>query len=279
MFGYVTINEKDLSEEARKRYHAYYCGLCHQLKRRYGEVGQMTLSYDMTFLWILLSGLYEPEEHQEMRRCVLHPLKRRMQLKNELAGYACDMNIALSYHKLQDDMRDEKRSAFAAGQVKFLQNAYRQVAQRYPVKCALIQEYLSQIAAMEKEASPSPDALANLTGQMLAEIYAWREDEWSSTLREMGAALGRFIYFMDAYEDFPQDQKKGRFNPLTGYHAQEDYEELMRAILTMMISQCAQAFERLPILQDVEILRNVLYSGVWARYAAVQARREKEKKK
>jgi hypothetical protein len=44
------------------RYQAYYCGLCRTLKERYGDLGRLTLSNDMTFLLILLSSLYEPEE-------------------------------------------------------------------------------------------------------------------------------------------------------------------------------------------------------------------------
>ena len=58
MFGYININQKELSEESKKIYQAYYCGLCQKLKTNCGTKGQMLLSYDLTFLIVLLTGLY-----------------------------------------------------------------------------------------------------------------------------------------------------------------------------------------------------------------------------
>ena len=49
MFGYININQKELSEESKKIYQAYYCGLCQKLKTNCGTKGQMLLSYDLTF--------------------------------------------------------------------------------------------------------------------------------------------------------------------------------------------------------------------------------------
>ena len=45
---------------------------------------------------------------------------------------------------------------------------------------------------------------------------------------------------------------------------------------TMMMSECCKEFEQLPILQNVDILRNILYSGVWCRYEIVREKREKD---
>ena len=47
-------------------------------------------------------------------------------------------------------------------------------------------------------------------------------------------------------------------------------------ILTMMMAGCCKEFEKLPIIDNVEILRNILYSGIWYRYEMVRQRREKK---
>ena len=96
-------------------------------------------------------------------------------------------------------------------------------------------------------------------------------------LYDMGSALGRFIYVMDAYDDLADDLKRNRFNPLISLREKQDFEEMCQKILTMHIAECAQEFEKLPIINDANILKCVLYSGVWTRYAHLQKRKEEKK--
>ena len=60
MFGYVNINRNELSDENKKIYQGYYCGLCQKLKEVSGRKGQMLLNYDMTFLVVLLDCTFNP---------------------------------------------------------------------------------------------------------------------------------------------------------------------------------------------------------------------------
>ena len=92
----------------------------------------------------------------------------------------------------------------------------------------------------------------------------------------MGAALGRFIYVMDAYDDLAEDEKRGRFNPLLELRKREDFEEMCKKILVLHIAECAREFEKLPIVNDANLLKNVLYSGVWTKYAYLQKRKEEK---
>ena len=66
MFGYVTVNRPELKVKELELYRSYYCGLCAELHRRYGRKGQLLLSYDCTFLLLLLTGTYEPEETEKL---------------------------------------------------------------------------------------------------------------------------------------------------------------------------------------------------------------------
>ena len=60
--------------------------------------------------------------------------------------------------------------------------------------------------------------------------------------------------------------KKKRFNPLIRYHNRPDYEDFCKETLELLISEAAEAFEILPLEQDLDLLRNVIYSGVWQHY-------------
>ena len=111
-------------------------------------------------------------------------------------------------------------------------------------------------------------------GTLLAELFAYREDVWEQTLRRMGFFLGKFIYILDAYDDLEEDRKNGAYNPLLAKSTEEGFDDWCRRILTMMMAECCSAFEMLPIVTNIEILRNILYAGVWTKYDAVRAARE-----
>ena len=113
---------------------------------------------------------------------------------------------------------------------------------------------------------------------MLASVFVpLPEDIWAPRLCAVGAGLGRFVYWMDAWEDQDSDRKHHRFNPLDSFRNRENPEELIREILEMMIAEAVDHFEILPLEKNLDILRNVLYSGVWQRYYALQHRKDKEK--
>ena len=275
MFGYVTIAPGTLSAESQVRYRAHYCGLCHALQRRHGLVGCMTLSYDVTFLYLLLSSLYEPEETHANARCLPHPFKPHAYIHNELADYCCDMNIAVAYHKCLDDWQDD-HSLLGRAEAALLEKAYRRVSAQYPDKCREIECCLKDLSAIEKQDGSQLDAAANLSARMLGILYQYRNDLWTDTLRRIGEGLGRFIYLMDAYDDLEKDIRRGRFNALRFYHEREDYEPFIRESLTLLIAECTDAFETLPLVQDMDILRNILYSGCWTRYQQKQMKRERK---
>ena len=277
MFGYVIINREALSEAEFTRFRAHYCGLCHQLYAQYGLSGCTTLSYDLTFLQILLSSLYEPAEQSLQERCLLHPFRKHACVLSPVNQYAADMNVAMTWHKCQDNWADEK-SLLSLGEKKLLDKAYRQVEARYPDKCAFFARCIGELNQVEQTGEAQIDRPTNLTGQLFGEMFAYRDDMWSETLRSMGEALGRFIYLMDAYDDLPGDVKRGRFNPLIDLSRREDYEPFMERLLTMTIAECTAEFEKLPLVQDINILRNILYSGVWSKYAILQKKKESARK-
>lgn len=277
MFGYVIINKGDMKFKEFDIYHAYYCGLCRKLKEKYGLAGQMTLSYDMTFVIMLLTGLYEPEEITRGCKCAAHPFERHTTKINEFTEYAADMNLLLSYYKCKDDWMDDGkyRQRLYAG---LLEKGYREVGKKYSGKVRKIEKLMKQLGKEEKAGCRDIDKMSRLFGEIMAEIVVCKEDVWKENLYRLGLYLGKFIYLCDAYEDIGKDLKNGNYNPLAEVYENSDFEERCQDILTMMMSECSKEFEKLPILQNIEILRNIIYSGVWYRYEKVRAERKSEEK-
>lgn len=277
MFGYVSANLHDLDEGESTRYRAAYCGLCHALKERYGQASRMSLTYDMTFLTLLLGSLYEPEENDKPARCALHPATPQPCLRTLFSDYAADLSVALSYHKCLDDWNDDK-SLPAKTYASMLKRAYESARERLPRQCEAIEAGLADIARIEKaqDATPDPDAAANRFGEVLGELFVWREDIWADAMRRFGGELGRFIYFMDAACDLEQDLRKGSYNPLATLDMErEDIDEALK----LFAARATVQFEKLPLERDLHLLRSVLYSGIWQKRNTEERKRlEREAK-
>lgn len=273
MFGYIIINKGDMKFKEFDVYHSYYCGLCQALRRQYGKLGQLSLTYDMTFLVMLLSSLYEPETKESQIKCIAHPFEKHGARDNIFSSYGADMNILFSVYKCRDDWEDEKKlSRLAYG--KLLKGSCREISAVYEKKARRIDHWMRELSSQEKKGNQNIDEMAGIFGNIMGEIMAIWEDEWEANLRSMGFYLGKFIYLLDAYEDIEDDIKQGRYNPLTRKFEDPDFEEEMKTVLTMIMAECCKEFEKLPLIENVEILRNILYSGIWYRYEMVSRKRE-----
>ncbi len=273
MFGSIVVQPTALNRPQRARYRAVYCGLCHALHARFGAAGRACLSYDMTFLALLLAALYgdaPPDAPMQAAacipvgdarlRCPPHPLRGRACSVLGSSGYAADMNLLLAYYKQLDDWQDEgSRTALARS--RKLATHLPGVRERWPRQCAAVAEELSALGGMEARGETNPDLPAHCFGRLLGEVFAPAEDAHAHLLRQVGASLGRFVYLLDAHNDLRADLRRERYNPLTA-HPGLDIEP----VLALEMDACTRAFEQLPIAQDADILRNVLYAGVWTRY-------------
>lgn len=275
MFGYVTIDKPELKVKDYYRYKAYYCGLCHALRDRFGFTGQMTLSYDMTFVVILLTSLYESKTTSTKQRCVVHPARKHEFLHNDISDYCADMNILLTYYHFLDDWQDDKSTASLLG-ARALKNKAKRISTEYPRQSKVIRSCLSKLNHCEKNNETNLDLVAGCFGTLMEELFILKEDEWEETLRRLGFFLGKFIYIMDAYDDLEEDLKKGSYNPLKTMYNRADYEERCKEILTMMMAECSLEFEKLPCLLDADILRNILYAGVWTKYYKKQLKSQEK---
>jgi len=278
MFGYVIVNKGDLTFREFDVYHSYYCGLCRVLKENYGFTGQMSLNYDMTFLILLLTSLYEPETAYEMKKCVAHPFERQGISINKITQFGAEMNLLLTGYKCADDWEDER---------KILKKLYgtslkpkiKAIKEKYSEKAEIIEVCFKNLDRLEKENCRNIDKMAGLFGKVMEELFIYQEDEWEEILRRLAYNLGKFIYILDAYEDVEEDVKKKSYNPFAEKYQEEDFEKTCKIVLTSAIAECSRAFEMLPLIDNVKILRNILYSGVWCRYEKIREERTKHAEK
>ena len=264
MFGFVTANVGELTEEQRSRYGAVYCGICRAMGERWGQLPRMTLQYDMVFLALLLTSLYEPEELSGKGRCVPHPLRSRPWVESDIIRYCADMNVALAYWKCVDDWQDDRKqvSRWISNR---LEKSCIEIAREYPRQWKAMEKCMTELAGMEGLGCPDIDRIAACFGELMAQLLVFREDHWKNLLLQMGDGLGRFVYYMDAAVDLDRDRKKGSYNPWLTDTATYTHGYIEN-ILVLLLDSTARYYEALPLIRDKDILDNILYSGVWVNY-------------
>ena len=119
-----------------------------------------------------------------------------------------------------------------------------------------------KVSRLEKEGCTNPDEPAGCFGQLMSQLFVYREDLWAPTLQQMGMALGRFIYLADAAVDYRRDLKKHKYNPYIAMDTPTDWPQ-WEEFLVLTMARCTQYYEQLPLVQDKAILDNILYGGVW----------------
>ncbi len=263
MFGYVNAHKDLLRVCDYNIFRGYYCGLCKMLGKQFHQLIRFGLSYDMTFLAILISSLCKDEITLKHEPCIAHPFTRRPVIyEDEGIRYSADMSVLLSYYKLKDDWDDEKSlKSFARIWYYF---PMKKVQKKYPRQAKAVQENLKALRQLELENCENPDRVSECFGKLTEAIFDRNENNLA--LKTVGYHIGRFIYYTDAYMDLQRDQKKGTYNPFLARSKNKIQKEALKKelvpALTYTLSEIANAYELLTIHKNKELLDNIIYLGL-----------------
>ena len=274
MFGYLTAYQDRLSPEDRQIYQGYYCGLCRTLSEKFGKKSALVLAYDPVFLALLYTGLYENEESRSERFCLYKGVKTPV-VRTGMLSFAADINLMLAYHNYSDQVYDSRKKR-ALKALHFLEKEYARTEKSYPEKGQAVREYMEKLHALESRGSDNPDEAAALTGRMCEEVFLYRDDEYARYLRPMFFYLGKYIYLIDAYCDLEEDIKAGSYNPYAKFFGDPEASGLVRMHLESTMGACTEYFEKLPVFLHRDILRNILYAGVWIGFRKAEKEREEK---
>lgn len=273
MFGYVRTVPSELRLREYECYRAYYCGLCRSMGKCTGACSRLTLSYDFVFLAACRAWLCGEKPETKRFRCALHPLRRRLTVTgSEQLDYCADASVLLSYHKCLDDLGDERGfRRLRAGLAKFaLRGGYKKAKRRHPALDETIRTSLAELSAYEKHPDPpSADIPAARFGNLMAAVFSEGLDGSAARIAaDFGRGIGKWIYLIDAADDFAEDIRRHRFNPYTRLFGAEMTDGNRRAVdlsLTEILSDTERAFllfPEPPCAEVREIVSNILYLGM-----------------
>lgn len=276
MFGLIIPNFETLDQSKKNRYQSFYCGLCHSLRDNYNQISRLALSYDLTFLVLLLSSLYEPTENKNYCNCIFHPGKKYETAQNQFSDYTADLTVAFAYHKILDDINDENSLKAKVSQ-RALDNQYKKAKAKIPEICTIIESGMNQISELEQSTDKSSgDKIAKVFGTTLGQVFAPNNDVFKHDLFALGANLGRLIYFMDAAIDLENDIKYNNYNPYLLIYKNLDintiktekstFKNNIKEQLINLAGIATRYFEKLPLEQDLHLLQNIMYEGIWLNF-------------
>ena len=263
LFGYVKIHKDELKVKEYNRYKAYYCGLCHTLKKEYGFPARYFLSNDATFLSVLLLAVADEAPAFSPIRCMANPVKQRPACRdNESLSYSAAVNVLLVWFKLKDDWQDN-RSLKALLLMPLMAGKKKKAAKKFPALFANLTTHLGRLHQLEQEQNPIPDASADAFAKALQAVFSptfVKQDDTARVLSHSGYLLGRLIYLLDAWEDREKDQEKGAYNPFL--LAADVSREDVKLSLEYSLGELAGSFNLLAPKRNKDIIENIIYLGL-----------------
>ena len=213
MFGYINCDESLLDSKQRDIIGSFYCGLCMALKKHFGNSARIFTNIDCTYAYMLISSACDTEIDIKKQRCFLHPLSKRniAYVDDELSQKISSATILISYYKLLDDCKDEKKNLTK----KTMRAIYKKTATKamkiLPNYDLALSKLLNATQKLEQDGGNSLFELMDISGEILQSMAVACG---ASPLQNLFFHLGRFVYFIDALDDYEQDIKKRRYNAL-----------------------------------------------------------------
>lgn len=223
MFGYIRPNKLELKLKDINRYSNYYCALCDQLSRNYGFRSRFVLNYDVTFLLICLDYLAEGDKESRKIRCPYNFFRAKMvKAIPETLRYSAFINYWLVIQKLSDDYRDDKFPWKSwIYNLLISKKKYQLISKVYEPLVNELTELLNQIYQKESHLKDAADfdSVTNLFGEFFSKLFqapflSCSQEADFNLISCLAFQLGKWIYIIDAFDDFERDTKKKQFNLL-----------------------------------------------------------------
>lgn len=271
MFGYVTVDKSEMRFKDFETYKAVYCSLCKQLGKDYSIFTRFILNYDCTFFALLLLSQKESCDGFSVGRCKFNPLKKCSYLKadEDVLSLAAALSVITAYFKLVDNISD---SGFFTRigcymLLPFFSLWRKKAMRRYPHIDSAVKKMSDDQSVVEKDENCIIDKASDPTATMLSTILSSSDsdnDEIKTVYRNLGYYLGKWIYLIDAVNDYEEDKKHSNFNPYIILYKNDVKSHLddIEKSLNHCLSQVYLSYNFLEPKRFSDIIENILTRGL-----------------
>lgn len=274
MFGYIKINKSELKIRDYNIYKGIYCTLCKEMGKNFGLMSRFTLNYDFAFLALIKMSVVNDDVEFKKSRCTFNPTHKCLKCtkQNEHILFSVYISMIILYYKLVDNIRDNKfiKKILTCLLYPIVRIYHKKAIKRHFELDEIIKNEIERQNKVEKEKCKNIDIASNPTSVMLGKIFSAGEYEENQkrVLQHLGFCIGRYIYILDAVEDFSKDYKSGSYNTFVLRYIDNNYEDLddfkfkVTSILNRTLSEIINTYELLQVKSNKEILDNIIFEGL-----------------
>ncbi len=268
MFGYLRPDLPYLYLKDDKLYKSLYCSVCKSLKKTCGEMSRFTLTYDMAFLSAIAHNILGVDVTIENKRCVLHPIiPRPIAKRDDITDMSACINVILAKYKVEDDIIDSNKGK---GKKLFVNQGYKRAKKKYPQIDKIVEKCYSQLRELENKKDSVIDRVSDCFATMLEEIsvFVFGEKATENT-GKLFYFIGKWIYLIDALDDYDKDIKKGNYNPFYYSFLAENSKELLSKngndigyIFNDIAKNILDNFNNIKFYFNKDLIENILTKGI-----------------
>ena len=275
MFGYVVPDKPYLYLKDETLYNALYCGLCKSIKKSCGNACRFTLNYDLAFLSALAHNIMGVDVSITKQNCIAHQIKKRPIAKpDEISLKIANLNVILAYYKLKDDKIDENKGSFKTA---LFSKGYKKAKKSCPEFDSAVNDCYKNLLKLESEKSNSVDIVSDCFATMLAriskELFKEKSNEHTTNL---AYALGKWIYLIDALDDYDKDIKKGNYNVFYLCYNNKSAKELIEEngkdihfIFSSIFAIIKESYSKIETKYNTDLVENILFRGIFNKTLAI----------
>lgn len=285
MFGYVKPDDPYLYKKDDVLYRAMYCGLCKSIGATCGQMARFSLTYDVAFLSVFAHNLLGCDVTIKKSHCVIHPITKRPIAKRDgISDDLAAVNVILARHKVNDDRFDSKRGFFKG---MLFRRGYKKAKKRLPEIDEIVSLRYKQLLALENADNGVIDQVSEVFSLMLAEISdrVFKEKATINTYKVF-FYLGKWIYIIDALDDYDKDVKKGEYNPLIKRFNAKNLAQLLSDngqdidfMLNDIFINISENLQQIKFHFNGDLVKNILLRGLPSRTKQVIEHHLKQGKK
>lgn len=274
MFGFLP-GPVACCAKAAATYRAHFCGLCNTLRQDYGLWARWLINRDCTFLALLGTAQTKDSPRPTLATCC-NPwaAPRRLVQDSHAVRYAAAVTLCGLAAKLEDDAEDERgprRWLAMAGRRACEESTSRAVgllhALDFPVGRVMQALHATPCGAhggsgLHEAAAPTSLAYGEIVAH--TGVLAGVSQAVLPALREIGTQLGFLIYAKDAWDDWEQDHRRRRFNPLHRFARSDQRREALIPPVRDAMASMRAALDRVPLSRNRDMLYDILVTGTEA---------------